>query len=110
MVRSNSHGLLPSFLVSFTALFLFAAPLLAAPNERQVTQLADGVYAIEHRFGNSGNTTVIVADRQVFVVDSPNYPARKSWLRATCWFIPSRTSLLLATHPNGFRRCTRWLN
>jgi glyoxylase-like metal-dependent hydrolase (beta-lactamase superfamily II) len=57
------------------ALFLFAAPLLAAPNERQVTQLADGVYAIEHSFGNSGNTTVIIGDRQVFVVDSPNYPA-----------------------------------
>jgi len=56
-------------------LFLFAAPLLAAPNERQVTQLADGVYAIEHPFGNSGNTTVIIGDRQVFVVDSPNYPA-----------------------------------
>lgn len=56
-------------------MFLFAAPLLAAPNERQVTLLADGVYAIQHPFGNSGNTTVIIGDRQVFVVDSPNYPA-----------------------------------
>ena len=44
-------------------------------SERIVTKLADGVYAIQHPFGNSGNTTVIIGDRQVFVVDTPFYPA-----------------------------------
>jgi glyoxylase-like metal-dependent hydrolase (beta-lactamase superfamily II) len=42
--------------------------------ERQVTKLADGVYAIRHRdpFPGwvNGNTTVIVGERGVFVVDS----------------------------------------
>jgi cyclase len=44
-------------------------------DQRTVTKLADGVYAIQHPFGNSGNTTVIIGDRQVFVVDSPFFPA-----------------------------------
>jgi len=44
-------------------------------DERIVTKLTDGVYAIKHPFGNNGNTTVIIGDRQVFVVDSPFYPA-----------------------------------
>jgi glyoxylase-like metal-dependent hydrolase (beta-lactamase superfamily II) len=75
MARNHGRGSLRSLALSLTALFLLVAPLLAAPNERQVTKLAEGVYAIEHQFGNSGNTTVIIGDRQVFVVDSPNFPA-----------------------------------
>ena len=43
-------------------------------NNRKVTQLAEGVYAIQHKVSNdgtvSGNTTVIIGDRQVLVVDS----------------------------------------
>jgi cyclase len=57
------------------ALLIAAGTLVGQANERQVTKLADGVYAIQHPFGNSGNTTVIIGDRQVFVVDTPFYPA-----------------------------------
>src|SRR5580700_9027195 len=60
-------------------LFLFVSPLLAEPNERRVTKLADGVYAIEHKYLNdgnsSGNTTVIIGERVVFVVDSCYRPS-----------------------------------
>jgi glyoxylase-like metal-dependent hydrolase (beta-lactamase superfamily II) len=45
-----------------------------AQTSRKVTKLADGVYAIEHADSedgfSSGNTTVIIGDRQVFVVDA----------------------------------------
>jgi len=59
-------------------LLLAAIPSLGA-NERKVTKLADGVYAIEHKFLNdgnsSGNTTVIIGAREVFVVDSCYRPS-----------------------------------
>jgi cyclase len=46
----------------------------AETNQRRITKLADGVYSIEHKYlsdGNSsGNTTVIIGEREVFVVDS----------------------------------------
>ena len=61
--------------------FLFAAASLNAEDlQRRVTKLADGVYAIEH-LGHrqdglfSGNTTVIIGTRQVFVVDSAFLPS-----------------------------------
>jgi cyclase len=41
--------------------------------ERKITQLADGVYEIQHE--PNGNTTVIIGDRQVFVVDSCFLPS-----------------------------------
>ena len=57
-----------------TASWLFVATPTVAQRERKVTKLADGVYAIEHEEGpdgqRSGNTTVIIGERQVFVVDS----------------------------------------
>jgi len=47
--------------------------------ERQVTKLAEGVYAIQHKSSNdgnvNGNTTVIIGDREVFVVDSCYLPS-----------------------------------
>ena len=56
-----------------------ATSLFGAPNERQVAKLAEGVYAIEHPNSNdgnvNGNTTVIIGDREVFVVDSCYSPA-----------------------------------
>src|SRR3954469_1960415 len=59
-------------------LSLASAPLLAQ-TERKVTKLADGVYEIEHgRVGGmnaGGNTTVIIGDRQVLVVDSCFLPS-----------------------------------
>jgi cyclase len=79
VIRSHGRCLVQSFLVSFTIFFLFISPLLAEPNERRVTKLADGVYAIEHKDLNdgnpSGNTTVIVGEREVFVVDSCYRPS-----------------------------------
>jgi glyoxylase-like metal-dependent hydrolase (beta-lactamase superfamily II) len=62
-------------LFALIALPIAAGTLVGQTSERQVTKLADGVYAIQHPFGNSGNTTVIIGDRQVFVVDTPFYPA-----------------------------------
>jgi cyclase len=63
-----------AFLVSLFALLIAASPLFGENTERRVTKLADGVYAIEHKNfhdGNvNGNTTVIIGDREVFVIDS----------------------------------------
>jgi cyclase len=43
--------------------------------DRKVTRLADGVYEIQHRDGGGGNTTVIIGDRQVLVVDTCFLPS-----------------------------------
>jgi cyclase len=51
----------------------------AVTNQRRVTKLADGVYSIEHKYLNdgnsSGNTTVVIGEREVFVVDSCYRPS-----------------------------------
>ena len=52
---------------------LFAAIPMWSQQERKIAQLADGVYEIQHE--PNGNTTVIVGDRQVFVVDSCFLPS-----------------------------------
>ena len=71
--KSNSPWLLG---IAAALSFLFAAGPLSGQQERKVTKLADGVYAIEHRGGPpSGNTTVIIGERQVFVVDSCFLPS-----------------------------------
>jgi len=65
-------------LLSLVVLLAVAAPSYAAPNTRLITELADGVYAIQHKDlpgGTSGNTTVIIGPRQVFVVDSAFLPS-----------------------------------
>ncbi len=60
-------------------MLISAGPLFGDSGERQVTRLADGVYAIQHQNLNdgnvNGNTTVIIGDREVFVVDSTYRPA-----------------------------------
>lgn len=68
---------------TLVSLLIAAAPLLAQSqnaNQRQVTKLADGVYAIQHKNlqdgSVSGNTTVIIGDREVFVVDSCYLPSQ----------------------------------
>src|SRR5215467_12431391 len=63
--------------IAFFVSLASAAPVLA--QERKVTKVADGVYTIEHAessigFGN-GNTTVIIGERQVFVVDAGFLPS-----------------------------------
>lgn len=67
------------FFLSLAILLIAAAPSFADSGARLVTKLADGVYAIQHENlhdGNpSGNTTVIIGDREVFVVDSTYRPS-----------------------------------
>ena len=67
------------FATVFTFL-LTAARLVCAETSPTPIQLADGVYAIEHPGHRddglfSGNTTVIIGTRQVFVVDSAYLPS-----------------------------------
>jgi len=70
------RSVLRSFFLPFVTLLVAAG--LSFGQERQVTKLAEGVYAIQHksiRAGESGNTTVIIGDREVFVVDSGYFPS-----------------------------------
>lgn len=69
----------PRALGPFAASLVVAAPAVGQ-QPRKVTQLAAGVYAIEHAqtadgFSTSGNTMVIIGDRQVFVVDACFLPS-----------------------------------
>jgi cyclase len=67
------------FALSPAILLIATASLSAEAGDRQVTKLADGVYAIQHKNSNdgnvSGNTTVIIGEREVFVVDSCYLPS-----------------------------------
>ena len=62
-----------------TVLAATHAVLLHAQSERKITQLAQGVYEIQHRDANDGfaggNTTVIIGTRQVLVVDTGFRPS-----------------------------------
>ena len=64
-----------------------------------LTKLADGVYAIEHRQNDGGNTTVIIGDRQVFVVDTCFLPsaAREDIAQIRQW-TDKPVSFVLNTH------------
>ncbi|MGH9498068.1 MAG: MBL fold metallo-hydrolase [Terriglobales bacterium] len=68
-----------AFYLSLAVLLMVAGPVFGDSKDRQVTKLADGVYAIQHKSaidGNvSGNTTVIIGGREVFVVDSGYLPS-----------------------------------
>jgi cyclase len=82
LIRIHS-GLSRIFLLPLAALSLFSSLAFAESadsGQRQVTKLADGVYSIQHKNlhdGNvNGNTTVIIGDRQVFVVDSCYLPSQ----------------------------------
>jgi cyclase len=78
---------------------LAAARPISAQTERRVTKLTDGVYAIEHRPGGGGNTTVIIGERQVFVVDSCFLPsaAREDIAQIRQW-TDKPVSFVLNTH------------
>jgi glyoxylase-like metal-dependent hydrolase (beta-lactamase superfamily II) len=65
----------------FCLIFL-SDPLLTAqthPPERKISKLAEGVYEIQHRDAlpdfPQGNTTVVIGERSVFVVDSAYLPS-----------------------------------
>jgi cyclase len=87
----------------FCAGLSFASAPLLAQTERKVTKLADGVYEIEHgRVGGmnaGGNTTVIIGDREVLVVDSCFLPsaAREDIAQIRRW-TDKPVSFVLNTH------------
>jgi cyclase len=78
LTRTYNFGLIRSLFLPLVAL-LAASSLFGDTNGRRVTKLADGVFAIEHKNFNdsnvNGNTTVIIGDREVFVVDSCYLPS-----------------------------------
>jgi cyclase len=95
------------FTFNFLRVLLTALPigLLIAPRptfgqtERKVTKLADGVFEIKHDKGGGGNSTVIIGERQVFVVDSCFLPsaAQEDIAQIRQW-TDKPVSYLLNTH------------
>jgi cyclase len=84
-------------------IWLFIGSLLATTSltgqQRKVTKLAEGVYAIEHSGEGGGNTTVIIGERQVLVVDSCFLPsaAREDIMQIRQW-TSTPVSFVLNTH------------
>ncbi len=82
---------------------LLAAVSMSGQTERKVTKLADGVYEIEHRDSldgfASGNSTVIIGERQVLVVDTCFLPsaAREDIAQIRQW-TDRPVSFVLNTH------------
>jgi len=72
---------------------------VSGQTERKVTKLSEGVYEIEHRQGGGGNTTVIIGDRQIFVVDTCFLPsaAREDIAQIRQW-TDKPVSFVLNTH------------
>lgn len=103
LIHTCSLILVRSFLLALTAFLVATVPSFGETGDRQVTKLADGVYAIQHKHaidGNvSGNTTVIVGDREVFVVDSGYLPstAREDIAQIRQW-TDKPVGYLLNTH------------
>lgn len=87
--------------LSLVAFLIATGSVFGDTNDRQVTKLADGVYAIQHarRGAVSGNTTVIIGDREVFVVDSTHQPslAREDIAQIRQW-TDKPVGYLLNTH------------
>lgn len=79
------------------------ASLGAAQTARRVTRLADGVYAIEHQDRHdgfaSGNTMVVIGQRQTLVVDAGFLPstAREDIAQIRQWTM-TPVAFLLNTH------------
>ncbi len=100
LTRCNLAVLL--LMASSIGLLLAAMPI-SAQTERKVTKLADGVFEIEHEDAQdgfaSGNSTVIIGERQVFVVDSCFLPsaAREDIAQIRQW-TDKPVSFLLNTH------------
>jgi len=107
MITHEKRAGLRRFFLLLCMALLIATSALCAESEnagqRQVTRLADGVYAIQHEVPNggnaSGNTTVIIGDREVFVVDSGYLPsqARQDIAQIRQW-TDKPVAYLLNTH------------
>jgi glyoxylase-like metal-dependent hydrolase (beta-lactamase superfamily II) len=80
---------------------LLAAIAASAQPQRQVTKLAEGVHEIQHQAEpyESGNTTVIIGERQVFVVDTCYLPssAREDIAQIRQW-TKKPVTFVLSTH------------
>ena len=96
--KSNSIRVL---LIVISAGLLLAAMPMPAQTERKVTKLAEGVYEIQHQpwINANGNTTVIIGERQVFVVDTCFQPsaAREDIAQIRQW-TDKPVSFVLNTH------------
>src|SRR5271170_720155 len=82
--------------------FVVAARPSLGQSVHKVTELAPGVYAIQHDNRDkyvSGNTTVIIGERQVFVIDATFLPtlARED-IAQICQWTNKPVSFLLNTH------------
>lgn len=97
-MRLSDASARPLSVVVAMGLCMGAGPL-AGQSERTVTKLADGVYAIEYGDGGGGNTTVIIGDRQVFVIDGCFLPsaAREDIQQIRQW-TNKPVTFLLNTH------------
>lgn len=90
-------------LLLLAALLIAAALSYADADAGVVTKLADGVYTIQHKDlgggGVSGNSTVIIGDREVLVVDSGYLPslAREDIAQIRKW-TDKPVAFLLITH------------
>jgi cyclase len=77
--RISLECISPRPLMLAISIGLLTVAQMPGQTDRKVTQLADGVYEIEHQDSGagfaSGNTTVIIGERQVFVVDSCLLPS-----------------------------------
>jgi glyoxylase-like metal-dependent hydrolase (beta-lactamase superfamily II) len=100
-MRYLMNSLRPFFLALSFGLLAVATPL-SGQSERKVAKLADGVYEIQHpnAGGNvNGNTTIIIGERQVFVVDTCYLPsvAREDIAQIRQW-TDRPVSFVLNTH------------
>jgi glyoxylase-like metal-dependent hydrolase (beta-lactamase superfamily II) len=95
LFKSNSFRLR---LLAVSIALLAVATAMSGQAERSVTKLSEGRYEIEHRQGG-GNTTVIIGDRQVFVVDTSFLPsaAREDIVQIRQW-TNKPVSFVLNTH------------
>src|SRR5215467_13876337 len=98
-MRSSS---LPAVLLALSLVVLAAVLPMSGQTERKVTKLADGIYEIQHPNvgGNvNSNTTVIIGERQVLVVDTCFLPsvAREDIAQIRKW-TDRPVSFVLNTH------------
>jgi cyclase len=102
MTRTFDFKIRPPFFLLLIAFLFAAGPSFGDTGARLITELADGVYAIQHKDlpgGTSGNTTVIIGQREVFVVDSSFLPsvAREDIAQIRRW-TDKPVGYLLNTH------------
>ncbi len=114
--RSRSLGDSLRPYLCMMALGLAAAQPLSGQTERKVTKLADGVYEIQHKDEQLGvgssNTTVIIGDRQVFVVDAGFMPsdAREDIAQIRQWTDKPVSFPATASSPASTRSREAWIS